>query len=120
MTPFLSNRLINLLYIKEQKKIVDDNHKANRENSIRKVTASAAEAEEIQNTLLSMIKAGTQTENVTDDNNDVKAVTTNKPLCVITISQPLSESVISHLKDYVETNSNYTVEIQQQLKKECI
>ena len=49
----------------------------------------------------------------TSESVETKTLSSNKTLCIITSSQPLPDFVSLHLKHYIETNSNYTVEIQQ-------
>lgn len=58
--------------------------------------------------------------NCTAESVETKIFSPNKTLCIITISQPLPEFISSHLKQYIETNSNYTVEIQQKNNMEII
>ena len=58
--------------------------------------------------------------NSTAESVETKIFSPNKPLCIITSSQPLPEFISSHLKQYIETNSNYTVEIQQKNDMEII
>ena len=114
------------------KSIVAGKHKPAYERLIRKQTASDTEAEEIKNALFAkanesdsaifansnIIEFNEVTKKLNVANSTVESLETeifspNKTLCIITSSQPLPEFISSHLKQYIENNSNYIVEIQQ-------
>ena len=120
------------------KKIVDERHKPIHDNLIRKLTASVSEAEELKNNILVGITENNKSipstnlntidfaceemnlASSTIESDATKTSSTNKALCVLTSTQPLSKRIQLHIKRYIETNSNYTVEIRQGHGKENI
>ena len=90
---------------------------------IKKLTASYTESKEIETALLANSNANNSNVIEFDELKDLNTAnsdTESKDICLITTSQSLSESILTHIKTYIESNSNYSVEIQQVENEEVI